>query len=69
MKRQEAVDIITDIIHENRRRTEICTSIELAEMILDTLENVGMQPPSRPNDYGALNNLGTITLINEWENE
>lgn len=66
MKRSEPLDMITNIIRDERDNLE---PSDLAEMILDTLENVGMEPPARPNDYGAVNNLGVVTLINEWENE
>lgn len=41
----------------------------IAEDILYIVEQSGMEPPARPNDYGAVNNLGVVTLINEWENE
>lgn len=41
-----------------------------AESTVAFLEEEGlMVPPERPNDYGAVNSLGVVTMINEWEKE
>lgn len=46
MKRSEALNLVSSIIHEYRRSTEGVTSDELAEMVLAEMEKLGMRPPS-----------------------
>lgn len=65
MKRSEMLDLIDGILIDH----DLPVLQGISKEILGTLEKAGMQPPSRPNDYGALNSQGVVTLINEWEHE
>ncbi len=63
MKRSEMLKKITDIVHLHRRHTEGVTSEQLAKMILDEVEELGMMPPER-----VLKDAGTY-YVNEWSRE
>lgn len=47
MKRSEMIELMTYIIHSNRRATEAISSIDLAEAVLTMQEENKMLPPER----------------------
>lgn len=67
MKRSEILNKISNVVHEHRRRTESCTSDDLAKIILDLVEENGMLPPETidPENPSHPEN----DFINSWEPE
>jgi len=64
MKRSKILDKISCFIHQNRRATEVWTSDDMANCILDIIEELGMLPPD--NKTG---DKWIYDPVNEWEAE
>lgn len=63
MKREEAINVIKENIKNSQ---SFCMSDgELADLILDALEYIGMTPPKIMKEYAGGQEFG----VHEWESE
>lgn len=68
MKKSDVIKRLTEIIHDTRRATRAWTSVEIAELILESLETMGMKPPGY--EYTMELKDGTHTFSEPgWEPE
>lgn len=74
MKRSDMIKEISQYIHDRRRATQSWTTHEIAEGVLDLIENAGMMPPQRQKalpgyDYMFDEPVTLFRHVNDWEPE